>query len=133
MSEIADWLATQGLDKYAAVLEEHEIGVAELTELTEQHLIDLGLPLGARIKLLKAVRKNFGTTSPAGVATPASAAAKAPASERRPVTVMFCDIVGSMKMTAALDPEAARRVMLGYWRLVEQACLLYTSPSPRDH
>ncbi len=117
-SEIAAWLAAQGLEKYAAVFEQHEIGVAELTELTENHLAELGLPLGGRIRLLKAVLQSFASAPSGSDST--QTAAKGLASERRPVTVMFCDIVGSMKLTSKLDLEATQAVMLRYWRLVEQ-------------
>ncbi len=117
-SEVATWLADHGLEKYAGVFEQHEIGVAELTEMTENHLAELGLPLGGRIRLLKAVRQTFAHARSSSGST--RGAAKGPARERRPVTVMVCDIVGSMKFTSTPDPEATRGVMLHYWRLVEQ-------------
>ncbi len=114
-TDVSCWLVAHGLEKYAPAFEAHEIGLAELPELTESHLVELGLPMGPRIRLLKAVAQSFGVPS-----SSPPAATIAAASERRPVTVMFCDIVGSVKLTSALDPEATRGVMLRYWRLVEE-------------
>ncbi len=116
-ADIASWLARHGLDKYAAVFEAHEIGIDQLTELGEDHLKELGLPLGPRLRLLKAVAQDAPAIP---VPVPASPG-KTLASERRPVTVMFCDLVGSVQLTSTLDPEATRSLMLQYWRLVDQA------------
>ncbi len=120
-SEIAGWLAMQGLEKYAALFEQHEIGVAELPDLSEQHLQELGLPLGARLRLLKAVRQGLAPAPAKAAPLPPSSLAN----ERRPVTMMFCDIVSSISLTAALEAETTRRVMLRYWRLVEQTAARY--------
>lgn len=58
-ADIASWLARHGLDKYAADFKAHEIGIDELTELGEDHLKELELPLGPRLRLLKAVAQDF--------------------------------------------------------------------------
>jgi hypothetical protein len=55
---LIDWLTAEGLEKFAALFEQHELSVAKLSELREHHLLDLDLPLGAWLRLLKAVRTN---------------------------------------------------------------------------
>ena len=78
---------------------------------TDQDLKDLGIVLGDRRKLLRAIRE---------LDAPAPAAA-ADAAERRPLTLMFCDWVGSTTLSASLDPEDLRAVINAYHRCCAQA------------
>jgi class 3 adenylate cyclase len=83
--------------------------------LTDQHLKDLGVALGDRLKMLRAIGELT-----ASAVTPQSAAATKPApqdiAERRQLTVMFCDLVGSTALSAKLDPEDLRAVIGSYHR-----------------
>src|SRR5262245_57860874 len=97
--DVGTWLASLGLDQYEALFREHEIEADVLPELTDQHLSDLGIPPAHRAKMLRAIRALAGETGPAaGPQTPG-------AFERRQLTVLFCDLVGSTELTAGLDPE----------------------------
>ena len=112
MTAIAEWLASIGLSEYAARFVENAIDLSVVGDLTEQDLKDLGLPLGHRRKMLRAIGELTGTVFP-----PAQAVAKpAPREEpqRRQITVMFCDLVGSSALSARLDPEDLRAVIGSY-------------------
>jgi class 3 adenylate cyclase len=103
--DIGGWLRSLGLGQYEAVFHENEIDVEVLPELTESDLIQLRLPLGHRRRLLKAIAglcqaKNGAEASGFVFAHAATASA-----ERRQLTVMFCDLVGSTALSARLDPE----------------------------
>src|SRR5215472_14543318 len=97
--DIAPWLRGLGLEQYEQAFRENEVDAEVLLELTESDLASLGMPLGPRRKLLKAIaRLRQGvppspTEQPSGVSMPVSALAFEP--ERRQLTVMFCDLVGS--------------------------------------
>jgi hypothetical protein len=115
-----------GLEKYEAVLRDSEIDEAVLHNLTEDHLRELGFPLGARLKLLNAIATlafpNPAAPSPVKLPpTPSaplrgSATTEAPeaAGERRHVTVMFCDLVDSTGIAAKLDAEEWRDLLGAY-------------------
>ena len=102
---IGVWLRSLGLEHYEPAFRENEIDAEVLTELSESDLASLGLPLGPRRKLLKAIaRLRQGvapspTEQPSGVSMPVSALASEP--ERRQLTVLFCDLVGSTRRTCA--------------------------------
>ena len=113
--DIGEWLEGLGLGKYADVLVEHEVDLDVLPELTEPDLEKIGMPLGPRKKLLKAMAALPADPKehPEATATPAPAQ-KAPEAERRQLTVMFCDLVGSTELAARLDPEDMRDVIRAY-------------------
>jgi len=96
---VGSWLGSLGLDQYEDLFREHEIEADILPELTDQHLKDLGVPLGHRLRLLRAIRELAIGTQPDANARPQ----KNP--ERRQLTLMFCDLVGSTALTAQRDPE----------------------------
>src|ERR1700761_2507361 len=97
--DVGTWLASLGLDQYEPLFREHAIEADVLAELTEQHLSDLGVPLGHRLRLLRAIGELANDGQPA-------AETRAPdVLERRQLTVLFCDLVGSTELTAELDPE----------------------------
>ena len=119
--EVAVWLRNLGLEHYEPVFRDNAIDADVLPELTDEHLKELGLPLGHRLKLLKAVAVlRQGPAQPAAVARSAepSAARDTAQAERRQLTVMFADLVGSTALSAALDPEEMRDVIRAYQNTV---------------
>ena len=118
MQRIADWLDKLGMSEYAQRFAENRIDFSVLPDLTDQHLKDLGIALGDRLKMLRAIR-DFGNASVAVTAPSAPAAAEPTRkddAERRQLTVMFCDLVGSTALSAKLDPEDLRTVIGAYHR-----------------
>lgn len=109
MRDIADWLASVGLEKYAPVFAEHEITLEILPHLTQSDIDQLGLPTGPRRRLMVEVQALAAGTAPAS-----SPAAPSPGAERRQLTVMFCDLVGSTALAERLDPEELRELMQTY-------------------
>ncbi|WP_254442656.1 adenylate/guanylate cyclase domain-containing protein [Ruegeria arenilitoris] len=99
MTEIGAYLEELGLSKYAPVFASNEITFSDLAHLSEHDLIDLGLPLGPRRRLMAALGKTDVATSPASRGDGKIVA------ERRQLTVMFVDLVGSTAMSERLDPE----------------------------
>ena len=120
MQQIADWLQKLGLGQYAQRFAENEIDVSVLPHLTDQDLKDIGVPLGPRRKILAAITAETGTTN----ATPEPAASIEPkaqdTAERRQVTVMFSDLVGSTALSARMDPEDLREVISAYQTCVAE-------------
>jgi len=121
MQEIADWLKTLGMSEYAQRFAENDIDIAVLPHLTDQHLKDLGVSLGHRLKMLHAVAQLAGaapaTPPPAPVTEQKS---QDTAAERRQVTVMFADLVGSTALSARMDPEDLREVISAYQKCVTE-------------
>src|SRR5271167_2531347 len=112
MQQIADWLEDLGMSEYAERFAENDIDTSVLGHLTDQDLKDLGVSLGHRRKILAAV---------AGYrAMPASPPSPNPqdTAERRQVTVMFSDLVGSTALSARMDPEDLREVISSYQKCV---------------
>src|SRR6201997_2654904 len=122
--DVVVWLRSLGLEQYEAVFRKNEIDESVLPDLTEDHLRELGFPLGARLKILKAIAalgKHAEATSPsADAATTSSAPSAHPEdrAERRQVTLMFCDLVGSTALSARMDPEDLREVISAYQKCV---------------
>ena len=115
MSSIRTWLEQQGLAEFVGAFEAERVDLDTLPDLTDADLKEIGLPLGPRRRLLKAVRAwQDPARAPAGErrdVVPDDGAGRA---ERRQLTVLFCDLVGSMALSAALDPEDTRQVVLRY-------------------
>jgi class 3 adenylate cyclase len=117
VATITEWLASLGMSEYARHFADNRIDdVGILPELTDQDLKDIGVPLGHRRKMLRAIAESLGSA-----ATPIqSAAAPEPKprdeAERRQLTVMFCDLVGSTELSTRLDPEDLRSVIDAYHR-----------------
>ncbi len=112
MADIVEWLGGLGLGEYAERFAENAVDIRALPHLTEQDLKDLGLLLGHRRILLSAIAEldsSAGTAPAKTVAVPPEAAA-----ERRQLTVMFCDLVGSTALAERLDPEDMREVLRAY-------------------
>ena len=119
--DVASWLRSIGLEQYEAVFRENAIDLSVLPDLTDQDLEKLGVLLGHRRKLLRAIA-NLETTARAAsgtVGTPtAMDASPRDAAERRQVTVMFSDLVGSTVLSARMDPEDLREVISAYQNAV---------------
>ena len=119
-AEIADWLEKLGLGRYAKVFAENDIDVSVLPHLSDQDLKDLGVSLGHRRKIFAAINKGIATLQPlAEIERPEDA--KIPeAPERRYVTILFSDLVGSTALSTRLDLEDLRDVIAVYQRCVEE-------------
>src|SRR6516162_10287140 len=115
MQQIADWLEKLGLSEYAQRFAENGIDISVLRYLTDQDLKDIGVLLGHRRKMLAAISE---LTSAAPVTSEASAVEAQPktqdSAERRQVTVMFSDLVGSTSLSARMDPEDLRELISAY-------------------
>jgi class 3 adenylate cyclase len=105
--DVMAWLRDLGLDRYETAFRDNEIDWEVLPELSEADLEKLGLPVGPRKKLLKAIAALSAERSSASPATGAEA-------ERRQLTVLFCDLVGSTELSGRLDPEDLSEVMRAY-------------------
>src|SRR5580692_1622212 len=114
--DVGAWLRGLGLGQYEASFRGNEIDADVLPELTDQHLKDLGVSLGHRLKMLRAIRELACDApvkaQPAAVAEPKHQ----DTAERRQLTVMFCDLVGSTAFSARLDPEDMREIVGAYHR-----------------
>ena len=121
--DVPAWLRGLGLEQYAPAFRDNDVDGEVLPELTADDLISIGVTsVGHRRKLLAAIAA-LGTEPPA-VARSAAPATSAPTSslsgdaERRQLTVMFCDLVGSTALSARLDPEDLREIIGAYHRCV---------------
>ena len=97
--DLANWLRSLGLERFEAAFRDNDIDQAVLRDLTDDHLREMGLTLGARVKLLKAIAalpKELASDVRGGIPAAALAAQSA---ERRHVTVMFSDLVGSTALS----------------------------------
>jgi class 3 adenylate cyclase len=125
MQQIADWLGKLGLGQYAQRFAENDINFTILSDLSDQDLKELGVSsLGHRRQLLRAITELNIQTSPPKLATaaPASVATQPhDTAERRQVTVMFSDLVGSTALSARMDPEDLREVITAYQKCVADA------------
>jgi len=112
MDELAPLLEALGLDRYGPAFAANDVDLAALRLLSEADLKELGLSLGHRRKLMAALS---GVAAPTpGTPGAAPPAVPEPPTERRQLTVMFCDLVGSTALTAALDPERMERLLRDY-------------------
>ena len=118
--EIAHWLQQVGLGQYAERFAENDIDFRVLPDLTEQDLKELGVSLGHRRLLLRAIGELSGTGKSRLNATHATSPpiASQETAERRQVTVMFSDLVGSTALSARMDPEDLREVISAYQKCV---------------
>ena len=119
--DLAGWLQSLGLERYAAAFRENEIDETVLTSLTTEDLKDLGVKtVGHRRKLLNAIAVLRGDAA-AKASSPIvldQNAVPTDTAERRQVTVMFVDLVGSTELSARMDPEDLRVVITAYQKCV---------------
>src|SRR5438876_2673221 len=110
--DVAEWLRGLGFEQYEPAFRANEIDERVLPSLTAEDLKDLGVSLvGHRRRLLDAI-------AALGVAAPSDDRPEQAEAERRQLTVMFCDLVGSTELSARLDPEDLREVIAAYHRAV---------------
>ena len=123
--DVVTWLRGLGLEQYAPAFRENDVDAEVLPELTVDDLIGQGVTsIGHRRKLLAAIAA-LGTEPPTGgqsatSATSASTAAPTIDAERRQLTVMFCDLVGSTALSTRHDPEDLRELIADYHRAVAE-------------
>src|SRR6516162_3650964 len=127
--DVADWLRKLGLERYEPAFRANEIDARVLPSLTAEDLKDLGVTLvGHRRRLLDAIA-SLGAEVPPPPSLPIAPVGGSPLpnppplagegrvgaqAERRQLTVMFCDLVGSTALSARLDPEDLREVIGDY-------------------
>ena len=117
---VAQWLNAIDLGQYETLFREHEIDANVLPDLVEADLEKIGVPLGHRKRLMRAIAALSAGGTPPSAAKPASAqpSPSPPTSgaeaERRLITVMFCDLVGSTSLAATLDAEDWRNLVNTY-------------------
>ena len=125
--DIGQWLTALGLGKYSDVFVENEVRVSDLAGITVDDLKELNLPLGPRRRILQAVEAQPGLPAQTEtVATPVNfqndnqtpLEATPSNAERRQLTVMFVDLVGSTQLSRRLDPEDLRDVLRSYQNAV---------------
>jgi len=123
MTGIAEWLASIGLGEYSQCFAENAIDLSVVPDLTEQDLKDLGVFLGHRRKMLRAIADMKGSV----LATPLPGPKPVPRTdaERRQLTIMFCDLVGSSELAVRLDPEDLRRVIGAYHNCIKEIIARY--------
>jgi class 3 adenylate cyclase/predicted ATPase len=125
--DIVVWLRSLGLERYEAAFRENEINERVLPSLTQEDLKEIGVgPVGHRRILLEAIaalRSDAGGKAPSADAVIPSAVPSASPedrAERRQVTVMFADLVGSTALSARMDPEDLREVISAYQKCVAE-------------
>ena len=112
MSGVREWLRSHGLSEYADRFAENRIDLSILPDLTDEDLKELGVLLGDRRRMLRAIAEFAPTLQfPGALATEPLEEA-----ERRQVTVMFADLVGSTALSTGMDPEDLREVFAAYAR-----------------
>jgi class 3 adenylate cyclase/predicted ATPase len=110
MRAIQGWLEANGFGQYAEVFAREDLDLDVLPALTEEDFSRLGVSLGHRKRMLVALQ---GSSDAAPSGSP-SIESLTVAGERRQVTVLFCDLVGSTRLSSALDPEAYRALLTRY-------------------
>jgi class 3 adenylate cyclase len=120
MQQIAEWLEKLGMSEYAQRFAENGIDFGVLPDLTDQDLKDIGVLLGHRRKMLRGITE-LNEALPPKVAPPAAASiTPQEAAERRQVTVMFSDLVGSTALAGRMDPEDLREIISAYQKCVAE-------------
>ena len=113
MRGVTEWLESIGLSDYAQRFAENGIDLSIVRDLTDQDLKDIGVLLGHRRKILRAIAELDHATGPKPAKT-ATEPRRPDEAERRHLTVMFCDLVGSTALAARLDPEDMRALIGAY-------------------
>ena len=122
MQDLADWLEKLGMSEYAQRFTENGIDFAVLPDLTDQDLKEIGVLLGHRRKLLRAIAElnEVEKRPPKAASPPAIVVTSQDTAERRQVTVMFSDLVGSTALSARMDPEDLREIISAYQKAVAE-------------
>jgi class 3 adenylate cyclase/predicted ATPase len=123
---IGSWLRSLGLEQYEAVFRENAIDIDLLRDLTEDHLREMGLPIGARLKLWRAIRAPVSHPEPFSPALPVlHPRPHTDTAERRQVTAMFSDLVGSTALAARMDPEDLHEIISAYQKCAVETVQRY--------
>src|SRR4029077_4786780 len=118
--DLAEWLRGLGLEQYAPAFRDNDIDGEVLRRLTAEDLRELGIAsIGRRRRMLDAIAA-LGEGQHAEEAKPIPADAVSGQAERRQLTVMFCDLVGSTELSRRLDPEDLRKIVGAYHRCVTE-------------
>ena len=121
MAELREWLEARGLGRYADALLAQDIELDILPELTDADLTAAGLPVGARKRLLQAIEglRNLADPATQSVGPPTIVPTTEPSTEaeRRQLTVLFCDVVGSTRLAETLDAEDLRNLLLSFQKV----------------
>jgi class 3 adenylate cyclase/predicted ATPase len=117
--DIEKWLRGLGLQQYAAAFRDNAVDAEILPELTDVDLEKLGVVLGHRKRLLKAIAALAAPAAVMQATSVGSAPSHGHDAERRQLTVMFCDLVGSTALSAKLDPEDLGEIIGAYHRCVD--------------
>jgi class 3 adenylate cyclase len=119
--DVAAWLQDLGLERYASAFHDNDIDAEVLPKLTAEDLISIGVTsVGHRRKLLDAIARLGRTVPSAVVPAPAPGGSAQVDAERRQLTVMFCDVVGSTALSTRHDPEDLRELIGDYHRAVAE-------------
>src|SRR5277367_6367338 len=103
--DVGDWLRSLGLGQYESLFRQNDIDAEVLNELTEGDLEKFGVSFGHRKRLLKAIANLGAAEAPARPTIPPPTASSRDVAERRQLTVVFCDLVGSTSLAARLRRE----------------------------
>ena len=123
MQQIADWLEKLGMSEYAQRFAENRIDLSVLPDLTDQDLEKLGVVLGDRRRMLRAITSLEGfskNSAPISIAKTSTEIPATDAAERRQITVMFSDLVGSTALSGRMDPEDLREIIAAYQKCVDK-------------
>jgi class 3 adenylate cyclase/predicted ATPase len=123
--DVGEWLRNLGLEQYKRTFIEHAIDTDMLSELTEGDLEKLGVRMGDRKRIIRAIRAIAPSTEPTSSGAEARPQAGQVPAERRHLTVMICDLVGSTALSARLDPEDMRAVIDAYHAACARITLSY--------
>ena len=121
MQQIADWLEKLDLGQYAERFAENEIDVSGLPHLTDKDLKDIGIPLGHRRKIFAAINQGTELMQSIAEGTKGAEPKTQRAPQRREITVLFSDLVGSTALSERLDAEDLREVISAYQTCVAEA------------
>ena len=120
--DVANWLRNLGLEQYAAAFHQNAVSAEVLSQLTSEDLKELGVAaVGHRRQLMVAIAALRLEATPLEDPVRASSSPAQTTAERRPLSVMFCDLIGSTALSARLDPEDLRELIRSY-----QACVATT-------
>src|SRR5690349_3431913 len=128
--DLGGWLRNLGLERYESTFTENAIDSDVLPDLTEADFEKLGIPLGDRKRLIRAIQATLASSHKAFAASGAGQDAQdgqinLAAAERRHLSVMLCDLVGSTALSVRLDPEDLRSVMDTYYLACARICRKY--------
>src|ERR1700733_3225966 len=124
--DVASWLRTLGLERYEAAFRENEVGAEDLCHLTAEDLEGIGVAaIGHRRRLLVAIAKLREDSAPQTAGPTNHPQASTSTGERRQLTVMFCDLVGSTALSEKLDPEELRSLLHDYRTLCGEVIARY--------